>query len=85
MNGMMTNGMMNPMMNGFGFFMGLLGLLLFVALVVGGVFLVRWLLSDSGQQTPGRDRALEVARTRLAKGEISADEFEMIKQTLLAE
>ena len=80
---MMGNGMMNPMMGGFGFLMGLLWLLLFAALV--GIFLVRWLLSDSGQKTLRRDRALEVARTRLAKGEISPDEFKTVKQTLEAD
>lgn len=85
MNDMMTTDMMNPMMNGFGFFMGLLGLLLFVALVVGGIFLVRGPLGGSGRQMLRGDRALEVVRTRLAKGEISADEFKTIKQTLEAE
>ncbi len=84
MNGMMTE-MMNPMMNGFGCFMGVLGLLLFVALVVGGVFLVRWLLSDSGRQTVRDDHALEVARTRFAQGELNSDEFEALKRTLGAD
>ena len=85
MDGMMGNSMMNPMMGGFSFFIGLLWLLLFAALVVGGIVLVRWLLSDSGRKTLRRDRALEVARTRLAKGEISPDEFKTVKQTLEAD
>ena len=90
MNGMMTNdmmasGMMNPMMSGFGLFMGLLWLLLFAALVVGVFFFVRWLLSEPGRKALRDDRALEIARTRFAKGELDADEFKAIKQALEAE
>ncbi len=84
MNGMMTE-MMNPMMSGFGCFMGVFGLLLFAALIVGVFFLVRWLLSDSGRQAVRGDHALEVARTRFAQGELSSDEFESLKRTLGAD
>lgn len=82
MNGMMTDDMMNPMMSGFGCFMGVLGLLFFVALVVGGVFLV---LNGSGRRTVRDDHALEVARTRFAQGELNSDEFEALKRTLGAD
>ena len=85
MNGMMMNGMMTPMMGGFVIVMGLIWLLLFAALVVGVFFLVRWLLSGPGRKVLRGDRALEIARTRFAKGELDADEFKAIKQTLEAE
>ncbi len=81
MNGMMTE-MMNPMMSGFGCFMGVFGLLLFVALVAGGVFLV---LNGSGRRAVRDDHALEVARTRFAQGELNSDEFEALKRTLGAD
>ncbi|ANU11933.1 hypothetical protein A1A1_13572 [Planococcus antarcticus DSM 14505] len=38
--------------------------------------------SNNSQQVPGKD-ALEIAKNRLAKGEITTEEFEEIKKALL--
>ena len=81
--GMMTNGM-SMMMSGFGFLMTFLWLVFFAALVGGVFFLVRQLPNSSGK-TLRNDRALDTARARFAKGELSADEFREIKQTLEAD
>ena len=72
---------------------GGLGMLIVALLVVGGiVWLLRSSSSDSRRNglpftTPGsgegtQDRALEIARERLAKGEITPEEFESIKRGL---
>lgn len=81
------------MMNGSGYGMdgfGGLGMLIFWGLVIFGiVLLVRWLMDESSHGTTrrigfgqGRDNALEIARERLAKGEITSEEFESIKGSL---
>jgi putative membrane protein len=57
---------------------GLLMLLFWVAVIVAAVLAVRWLW-DQGQprRAPGDDdRALEILRTRYARGEIDREEFE---------
>ncbi len=77
---MRGEGMMDPMMNGAGPFMMIAGLLFLVLLVVGIVLLVRW-LSNRGRPER-RNHALESARNRFAKGEISREEFKRIKNTL---
>ena len=79
------------MWNGYG--MGGFGMLVVgVLVVVGIVLLMRGFSSDSRRNrlpfTAGdteensQDRALEIARERLAKGEIKPEEFESIKRGL---
>lgn len=80
------------MWNGYGMDgFGGLGMLIFWGLVIFGiVLLVRWFSDESrrgtspfaGRDAGGRDRALEIARERLAKGEITPEEFESIKRGL---
>ena len=86
------------MMNGYGYGMdgfGGLGMLIFWGLVIFGiVLLVRWLMDESrhGSATlsgrvseapgQGHDNALKIARERLAKGEITPEEYESIKLSL---
>ena len=64
----------------FMFFSGLLLIALFVVIVV---LLVKWF---SGSKMPfaanERDNALEVLKTRYAKGEISREEFEAMRRDL---
>ncbi len=57
--------------------------------VIGGIILIVWLISRAAGGTavaPPQhqvgDRALELARERLARGEIGVEEFEVIKRTL---
>ena len=86
------------MMNGYGYGMGgfgIVGMVLFWGLVIFGiVLLVRWFSGETRRGTSpltgvdssafgrGPDTALEIARGRLAKGEISPEEFESIKRGL---
>lgn len=76
---------MNGMMGGFGLLMGLACLLFLILLVVGAVLLVRWLLGGAEEGSTRSGRALELAKERLASGELSPDEFTAIKQTLKTE
>lgn len=84
------------MWNGYGMSgLGGFGMLLFAALaILAIVSLIRW-LSDDARRNPSpilerelakptrqRDEALEIARARLAKGEIMPEEFESIKRGL---
>jgi putative membrane protein len=70
------------MMNGFGGAMGFggIGMLIFWALVIGGiVVLVRWLSAKSSAENvpSGRQGSpLDILRERYARGEIDKDEFE---------
>jgi putative membrane protein len=87
-----------PWMHGFGFgwggmiFGGLLMLLFWGVVIALVVFAVRALTrSGSGQATPPagspgqtRDQALEILRERYARGEISKDEFNSMRQDLTA-
>ena len=87
-----------PWMHGFGFgwggmiFGGLLTLLFWGVIIALIVLAVRALSrSGSGQATPSasapgqaRDQALEILRERYARGEISKDEFNSMRQDLTA-
>ncbi len=85
------------MWNGYGMDgFGGLGMLIFWGLVIFGIVLaVRWFSDDArhgNSRLKGRnldtfdsrrDQALEIARERLAKGEITPEEFESIKRSLV--
>ena len=87
-----------PWMHGFGFgwggmiFGGLLTLLFWGVIIALIFFVVRALSrSGSGQAAPpagspgqAPDRALEILRERYARGEISKDEFNSMRQDLTA-
>ncbi|MGD2125750.1 MAG: SHOCT domain-containing protein [Desulfobacteraceae bacterium] len=59
-----------------------------IAVIVGIVFLIRWLIISArgvGQHTTrGDDSALEILKKRYARGEIDKQEFEERKRDLLA-
>lgn len=79
---------------GYGLFGFAIGLVFWVALAVGIVLVVRWLVQASNQGRVGggapqadagatpRQSALEIVGERYARGEISKDEFEQIKKDL---
>lgn len=73
---------------GFGMIGMTLGILLILALIVGGILLVIWLVKRSeisGKKpivTESASSALEFARERYAKGEISREEFQNIVSEL---
>jgi putative membrane protein len=76
------------MWNGYGMHgLGGLGMLLFWALVIAGIFyLVRWYgPAISHSRVSGgasNDNAISIARERLARGEITPEEYESIKRVL---
>ena len=60
----------------------LLGLGLLMVVIVGVVFAVRWLAGVSGASPRPRDDALEIVRDRYARGEISREDFDRLRQEL---
>ena len=80
---------MGPGMMGWGYGMGWVGMILMVAfwiaIIVGIIFLIRWLVISTG--TGGRaarseESALEILKRRYARGEINKEEFEEKKKDL---
>ncbi len=67
-----------PMM-GFGM---LFMALFWVALIVGIVLVVKWLMGQGGASR--EDSALDILKKRYARGEINKQEFEECKRDLLA-
>jgi putative membrane protein len=78
---------MHPMM-GYGFsWMGwIMMIVIWGLIVVGGVFLIRWLIQTTRDRGPASyksgGRAMDILRERYAKGEISREEFESMKRDL---
>ncbi len=76
-------------MMGFGWFgvFGMLFMVIFwVAVIVGVVWLVRWLLnqgSSGPRARTSKERALEILDEKYARGEIDDEEYERRKRKLL--
>lgn len=68
-------------MGGFGFG-GIFMLLWWVLLIVGIVFLVKWMISSSGAGGQSGDKALDILKERYARGEIDEQEYRKKKQDL---
>jgi putative membrane protein len=62
--------------------MMVVGLLFLVLLVVGLVYLIRY-LGVSTAAKPLKEGSLEIAKKRYAKGEITKQEYEEIKKSLM--
>jgi putative membrane protein len=82
-------GHMGPGMMGWEYGMGWIGMILmaafWIAVIVGIIFLIRWVVISTG--TGGRgvkseDSALEILKRRYARGEINKEEFEEKKKDL---
>jgi putative membrane protein len=74
---------------GMSWFSHILMIVFWVALIVGIIFLIRWLVVASrsgGHQAvnQGGDTALDILRKRYARGEINKQEFEEKKRDLVA-
>lgn len=76
MGGWAGLGWLGPLF-GFSLFVGLIGLL-----VVGSVWLVRRTAQQPATASPAGQNPVEIARRRLAAGEITPDEFEDLRRRL---
>ncbi len=81
---------MGPWMMGHGYGMGWFGPILmiafWIAVIVGIVFLIRWLAFSTragGPKAHPEDSALEILKKRYARGEINKEEFEEKKKDLM--
>jgi putative membrane protein len=64
---------------------GIFMIIFWIAVIVGIIFLVRWLVQSSGGGSHGAksgDSALEILKRRYAEGEIDKKEFEQKKKDL---
>lgn len=66
-------------MPGFGFIGFFTSFIFLVGLIIGLIFLIKWVVSQSGTKT---DTPLEILKRRYAKGEISQEDFERMKKDL---
>ena len=89
LNGGRAEAQMGPGMMGWGYGMGWVGMILmaafWIAVIVGIIFLIRWVVISTG--TGGRgarseESALEILKRRYARGEINKEEFEEKKKDL---
>jgi len=68
-----------------GLFMGIINIIFWVAVIIGVVYLIKFISSSSKQsphETKKGDSALDILRERYAKGEINREEFEEKKKAL---
>lgn len=82
---------MGPGMMGGGYGIGWFGPIImiafWIAVIVGIVFLIRWLVLSTratGHKAASEDSALEILKRRYARGEIGKEEFEEKKRDLLS-
>lgn len=80
---------MGPGMMGWGYGTGWLGMIImaafWIAVIVGIVFLIRWLVISTrtgGHVTRSEDSPLEILKRRYARGEINKQEYEEKKKDL---
>jgi putative membrane protein len=82
-------GMGPGMMGGYGmgWFGSILIIVFWILILVGLIFLIRWLIQSTGRHKTtgnGSNRALEILKERYARGEIDKEEFESKKKDLSA-
>jgi len=70
------------MMGGYGFG-GIFMVIFWIVVVIGIVFLIRWLVQSTRGRAGSAESALEILKRRYAKGEIEKKEFEQKKKDLL--
>ncbi|NVM25525.1 MAG: SHOCT domain-containing protein [Desulfobacterales bacterium] len=72
---------------GIGWFGPIIMIAFWIAVIVGIVFLIRWLVLSTratGHKAASEDSALEILKRRYARGEIGKEEFEEKKRDLLS-
>jgi putative membrane protein len=75
-------------MIGFGGFGGIgmiFGFIFFIAIVIGVILLIVWLVRRSGYSVADKTstRSLEILKERYAKGELSKEQYENMKKELM--
>jgi putative membrane protein len=82
-------GHMGPGMMGWGYGTGWVGMILmaafWIAVIVGIIFLIRWVVISTvtgGRGARSEESALEILKRRYARGEINKEEFEEKKKDL---
>ncbi len=78
----MGSGMMGGW--GMGWFGGILMVILSALIIIGVVYLVKWVVNSTRTDTTSPPRALDILKERYARGEIEKEEFEEKKRDLLA-
>jgi putative membrane protein len=78
---------MGPGMMGYGvgWVMGIINIIFWVVVIVGVIYLIKWLSASSkrgDRETKSENTALDILRERYAKGEINKEEFEEKKKVL---
>ena len=72
---------------GMGWFGGIFMLVFWVLVIMGLIFLIKWLIQstkgESGRLLSNSSRALEILKERYARGDIDKQEFEEKKKDLL--
>ena len=77
----MGSGMMGGW--GMGWFGMIFMMIFWVLIIVGLVFLIKWLIQNtSGKKSEGESRALDILKERYARGEIDQSEFAAMKKDL---
>ena len=81
----MGPGYMGPgMMNGMGWGWSIIMIAFWIAVIVGIIFLIRWVVlsTDRRHETRAGESALDILKQRYARGEINREEFEEKKKDL---
>jgi putative membrane protein len=61
----------------------ILMILFWIAVIIGIVYFVKWVIATGKRhETKSEETALDILKKRYAKGEISREEFERIKQDI---
>ena len=74
------------MMGEWGWFGGILMVIFWIAVIIGIIFLIRWLVqstSSGGHGARSEESAMEILKKRYARGEIDKKEFEQKKKDLV--
>ncbi len=71
--------------HGMGWFFPIIMLTFWIAVIIGVIFLVRWIISSANKEHgyKSQESALDILKKRYARGEINKEEFEDRKKDLL--